>query len=112
MDSMQDFIPFARELLSQRPSRGLLKVYLLGSVLAALGTLVALVEAACQPFSSDLNMDADMILVFPRDQRTVQRQSAAEEEEEGLDGVTTQKSLFSKTSGRSQRSLANRLHAS
>uniref|UniRef100_A0A8C8A382 Uncharacterized protein n=1 Tax=Oryzias sinensis TaxID=183150 RepID=A0A8C8A382_9TELE len=34
MDSMQELIPFAKEMLRQKPGRGLLKIYLLGSVLA------------------------------------------------------------------------------
>uniref|UniRef100_A0A3B3H4E0 Uncharacterized protein n=1 Tax=Oryzias latipes TaxID=8090 RepID=A0A3B3H4E0_ORYLA len=38
MDSMQELIPFAKEMLRQKPGRGLLKIYLLGSVLAVLGT--------------------------------------------------------------------------
>uniref|UniRef100_A0A3Q3B7H3 Uncharacterized protein n=1 Tax=Kryptolebias marmoratus TaxID=37003 RepID=A0A3Q3B7H3_KRYMA len=36
MESMQELIPFAKELLSQKPTRNLLKVYMLGSVFALL----------------------------------------------------------------------------
>lgn len=111
MENIQELIPFARELLSQRPSRGLLKVYLLGSVLAALGTLVAVVEAVCQTFSSTENMDAEMILMFPRDKRTAQRRRAAGSPGEEVDGVTTQTIIFYKTSEQIQRNTANRLHA-
>uniref|UniRef100_A0A8D0D3J7 G0/G1 switch 2 n=1 Tax=Sander lucioperca TaxID=283035 RepID=A0A8D0D3J7_SANLU len=52
MESMQELIPFAKELLSQKPSRGLLKVYLVGSVFAVLGTVIGLVETVCHPFFS------------------------------------------------------------
>uniref|UniRef100_A0A673A5Y8 Uncharacterized protein n=1 Tax=Sphaeramia orbicularis TaxID=375764 RepID=A0A673A5Y8_9TELE len=34
METMQELIPFAKEMLSQKPARGLLKVYLVGSVFA------------------------------------------------------------------------------
>uniref|UniRef100_A0A671W3V3 G0/G1 switch 2 n=1 Tax=Sparus aurata TaxID=8175 RepID=A0A671W3V3_SPAAU len=44
MENMQELIPFAKEMLSQRPSRGLLKVYLVGSVFAVLGTVIGLVS--------------------------------------------------------------------
>uniref|UniRef100_A0A667Y1T2 Uncharacterized protein n=1 Tax=Myripristis murdjan TaxID=586833 RepID=A0A667Y1T2_9TELE len=40
MQNMQEFIPFAKEMLSQKPSRGLLKVYLVGSVFAVCGNVV------------------------------------------------------------------------
>nr|ACI67827.1 lymphocyte G0/G1 switch protein 2 [Salmo salar] len=36
METMNEIIPFAKEILSQRPSRGMMKVYLLGSTLACL----------------------------------------------------------------------------
>uniref|UniRef100_A0A8D2ZNS2 Uncharacterized protein n=1 Tax=Scophthalmus maximus TaxID=52904 RepID=A0A8D2ZNS2_SCOMX len=52
MESMQELIPFAREMLSQRPGRALLKVYLLGSVFAVLGTIIGLAETVCRPLYS------------------------------------------------------------
>uniref|UniRef100_A0A3Q2CVK9 Uncharacterized protein n=1 Tax=Cyprinodon variegatus TaxID=28743 RepID=A0A3Q2CVK9_CYPVA len=36
METMQELIPFAKEMFSQKPSRKLLKLYLLGSVFAVL----------------------------------------------------------------------------
>uniref|UniRef100_A0A3B4Y0X9 G0/G1 switch 2 n=2 Tax=Seriola lalandi dorsalis TaxID=1841481 RepID=A0A3B4Y0X9_SERLL len=52
MENIQELIPFAKEMLSQKPRRGLLKVYLVGSVFAVLGTIIGLVETVCHPFSS------------------------------------------------------------
>uniref|UniRef100_A0A3Q3T314 G0/G1 switch 2 n=1 Tax=Mastacembelus armatus TaxID=205130 RepID=A0A3Q3T314_9TELE len=40
MENMQELIPFAREMLSKKPNRGMLKVYLVGSVFAVLGTVI------------------------------------------------------------------------
>uniref|UniRef100_A0A3B5B075 G0/G1 switch 2 n=1 Tax=Stegastes partitus TaxID=144197 RepID=A0A3B5B075_9TELE len=50
MENIQELIPFAKEMLSQKPSRGLLKVYLVGSVFAVLGTVIGLwyVESAVE----------------------------------------------------------------
>lgn len=120
---MQELIPFAKELLSQRPSRGLLKVYLLGSMFAVLGTVIGLVETVCHPFSSGEPMDADMVLMLAREQRTAEAQTQhsvggqdeEEDEEEKLaheKEATTQKMTLHKTHRLSQRSVANRLHAS
>lgn len=49
----RELFPFIREMLRQKPSRGLLKVYLVGSVLAVLGSVLGLLELVFQPFSSD-----------------------------------------------------------
>ncbi|XP_060925911.1 G0/G1 switch protein 2 [Limanda limanda] len=124
METMQELIPFAREMLSQKPGRGLLKVYLLGSMFAVLGTIIGLVETVCQPFSSGQPMDADIVLMLAREQRTVkaetqnnvgEQEGTEEEDEEELahkDGATTLRTTLSKTHRLSHRSIANRLHAS
>ncbi|XP_073324141.1 G0/G1 switch protein 2-like [Pagrus major] len=124
MENMQELIPFAKEMLSQRPSRGLLKVYLVGSVFAVLGTVIGLVETVCHPFSSGEMMDAEMVVMLAREQRTVEAEiqrsvgGQEEDEEKGEEelahenGAMTQAMTLSKTHRLSQRSMANRLHAS
>ncbi|KAL7408477.1 hypothetical protein ABVT39_024069 [Epinephelus coioides] len=129
METMQELIPFAKEMLSQKPSRGMLKVYLVGSVFAVLGTVIGLVETVCHPFSSDEPMDAEMVLMLAREQRTVEaetqhsvgaqeKEEEEEEEEEKLEelahetGALTQSMNLYKAHRLSQRSSANRLHAS
>ncbi|KAK2821041.1 hypothetical protein Q5P01_024000 [Channa striata] len=132
MDGMQELIPFAKEMLSQKPSRGLLKVYLVGSLFAVLGTVIGLVETVCHPFSSGESMDAEMLLLLAQEQRTVETEAQRivggqkvavkeqdqeeEEEEEGeithANGAATQSTTLSKDRRLSQRSVANRLHAS
>lgn len=47
---MQELIPFAREMLSARPSKGAMKVYLVGGTFAVLGIMSGVVEAACSLF--------------------------------------------------------------
>ncbi|XP_028262486.1 G0/G1 switch protein 2-like [Parambassis ranga] len=126
MESLQEFIPFAKEMLSQKPNRGLLKVYLVGSVLAVLGTVIGLVDTVCHPFSCGEPLDAEIILMMAREQRTleagVQFQGEKEEEEEEEEdeeetqthesGATMQNLTRLKTQRLSQRNMANRLHAS
>ncbi|XP_020504072.2 G0/G1 switch protein 2-like [Labrus bergylta] len=123
MDNLQELIPFAKEMLSQKPSRGLLKVYLVGSVFAVLGTAIGLVETVCHPFCSDEPLDAEMLLMLAKERRTVEadvqhkvegkkeEEEEEEEKEQTLEnGATTL--TFSKTHKVSQRSISNRLHAS
>eukprot|EP00062_Callorhinchus_milii_P014274 gi/632963215/ref/XP_007897757.1/ PREDICTED: G0/G1 switch protein 2 [Callorhinchus milii] len=55
METMNEIIPFAKELLSQKPNRKMLKLYLVGSVLTFFGVVIGLVETVCQPFISHVN---------------------------------------------------------
>lgn len=121
--NMEELISFAKEMLSQKPTRGLLKVYLVGSVFALLGTVIGLVETVCNPFSSGDAVNADMALFLSQEQRTVeaelQRSVGGLEEEEEEEKELTEKNVsktqsvsLSKTHRFSQRSMANRLHAS
>ena len=124
METMQELIPFAKEMLSQKSKRGLLKVYLLGSMFAVLGTIIGLVETVCQPFSSGQWMDAESILMLAREQRTLKKETqnnvggqegAEEQDGEELahkNGATTLSMTLSKSHRLSHRSMANRLHAS
>ncbi|NXW78586.1 G0/G1 switch protein 2 [Hirundo rustica] len=53
METMHELIPFAKEMLSQKPNRKVIKLYMLGSVLAFFGVVIGLVETVCSPFSSE-----------------------------------------------------------
>ncbi|XP_054641871.1 G0/G1 switch protein 2 [Dunckerocampus dactyliophorus] len=106
--SLQEVLLYAKEMLSQRPRRGLLKVYLVGSVFAVLGTVVGLAELVCHPFSSGEPMDAEMVQMVDKERRTQKSHRNAEIQATPQD--TTQSVTFSKSQG--QRNLSNRLHAS
>lgn len=122
--TMEELIPFAKELLSQRPSRGLLKVYLVGSVFAVLGTVIGLVETVCHPFSSGDAADADVAVTLARRPRTSRaRLRNHVETREGVDAevkkILKEKvaqlsvdDFLTTTLAATQRSIANRLHAS
>lgn len=122
MGNMEEVISFTKEMLRQKPSRGLLKVYVVGSVFALLGTVIGIVETMCHPFSSGEVMNAEMALLLAKMQRTTEAELQRsvddleeEEEEEELaekNGTKTQFMTLSKTHRLSQRSMATRLHAS
>ncbi|XP_028855036.1 G0/G1 switch protein 2-like [Denticeps clupeoides] len=99
METVQELVPFAREMWSQKPGRGMLRVYLVGSALALVGTLLGLVDAVCQPFSAspadDDALDAELARLVARERRP--GDAAPEKEAPAAGG---------------QRSAANRLHAS
>lgn len=121
---MEELIPFAKEMLSQRPSRGLLKVYLVGSVFALLGTVIGLVETVCHPFSSGETLDADMAFMLTQKRRPAEVQLQHQDEEREEKEIVEEEKLALKNEDKaqtmtlskprtfSQRSSANRLHAS
>nr|XP_006118818.1 G0/G1 switch protein 2 [Pelodiscus sinensis] len=53
METMQELIPFAKEMLRQKPTSKMVKIYMLGSVLAFFGVVISLVETVCSPFASE-----------------------------------------------------------
>ncbi|XP_062400958.1 G0/G1 switch protein 2-like [Sardina pilchardus] len=111
METLQEVIPFAKEMINQKPSRGMLKVYLVGSVVAVLGTVLGLVQTVCQPFSSfdDAALDAELAKLVARELR--------EEERRRKQGEVAERANYDKpqrenTAGVAHRSAATRLHAS
>ncbi|CAM9844320.1 unnamed protein product [Bubo scandiacus] len=59
METMHELIPFAKEMLSQKPNRKMVKLYVLGSVLAFLGVVIGLVETVCSPFTSEGRLEEE-----------------------------------------------------
>ncbi|KFQ94915.1 G0/G1 switch protein 2 [Nipponia nippon] len=59
METMHELIPFAKEMLSQKPNRKMVKLYMLGSVLAFFGVLIGLVETVCSPFTSEERLEEE-----------------------------------------------------
>lgn len=51
MEMMQEILPFAKEMISTRPSKGAMKVYLVGGTFAVLGIMSGVMEVACSLFS-------------------------------------------------------------
>lgn len=115
MDTMYEIIPFAKEMLAQKPSRRMLKVYLVGSVIAFLGTVLGLVETICQPFSSGEPLDAELALLIAREQKTLELAEERRPEEVAIVSATKQitipKKLQQATGVQRCAGAVNRLHA-
>ncbi|KAJ8360669.1 hypothetical protein SKAU_G00171940 [Synaphobranchus kaupii] len=113
METIHEIIPFAREMLSQKPSRRMVKVYLVGGAMAFLGVALGLVETVCQPFSAEEPLDEELARLEEREQRLLEAEKQRERTEATTlesDAVRPMKKLQQETAG--QRSTANRLHAS
>ncbi|XP_069897695.1 G0/G1 switch protein 2 [Dipodomys merriami] len=52
METVQELIPLAKEMMAQKPRGKLVKLYVLGSVLALVGAVLGLVETVCSPFAA------------------------------------------------------------
>ncbi|NWY03239.1 G0S2 protein, partial [Nothoprocta ornata] len=98
METMHELIPFAKEMLSQKPNRKMVKLYMLGSVLAFFGVVIGLVEAVCSPFTSQERLEEDRKAAPTREQMEQQQQNLILEK--------------SKKPALMQRSLVTRQHAS
>ncbi|XP_064162081.1 G0/G1 switch protein 2-like [Anguilla rostrata] len=113
METIHEIIPFAKEMLSQKLSRRMVKVYLAGSAMAFLGVALGLVETVCQPFSAEEPLDEELARLEEREQRLLE----AERQKERTEGtplqseVTQPKKKIQQAAIR-RRSSANRLHAS
>ncbi|NWU99419.1 G0S2 protein, partial [Upupa epops] len=59
METMHELIPFAKEMLSQKPNRKMVKLYMLGSALAFFGVVIGLVETVCSPFISEGRLEEE-----------------------------------------------------
>ncbi|NWI84773.1 G0S2 protein, partial [Pitta sordida] len=102
METMHELIPFAKEMLSQKPNRKMVKLYMLGSVLAFFGVVIGLVETVCSPFSSEGRLEEEeeeKKLAPTREQNLPQKQ----------EDLILEKS---KKPGAMQRALVTRQHAS
>ncbi|NWI14760.1 G0S2 protein, partial [Crypturellus soui] len=98
METMHELIPFAKEMLSQKPNRKMVKLYMLGSVLAFFGVVIGLVETVCSPFTSPERLEEERRAAPTQEQREQQQENLILEK--------------SKKAALLQRSLVTRQHAS
>lgn len=100
---MQELIPLVKEMMAQKSSRKLVKLYLVGGVLALFGVVLGLMETVCSPFTATSRLrdeDAGVAtLRATRESQALQAQ-ALQEKDKQLDALLC------------SRALANRQHAS
>ncbi|KAJ8370239.1 hypothetical protein SKAU_G00102670 [Synaphobranchus kaupii] len=111
MESMQEIIPFAKEMISQKPSRGMVKVYVVGTVFAFFGVVFGLVETVFQSFSPQEPIDEELARLIAHEHQLQTHKKI----EIGLTktSAATENGVISKQQVAAvQRNTANRLHAS
>ncbi|XP_036926933.1 G0/G1 switch protein 2 [Sturnira hondurensis] len=104
METVQELIPLVKEMMAQKPSGKLVKLYLVGGVLALFGVVLGLMETVCSPFTpasrlSDEDAAALAALRAARERQALQAQ-ALQEKDKQRDAILC------------NRALANRQHAS
>ncbi|KAI7794483.1 G0/G1 switch protein 2 [Triplophysa rosa] len=112
MDTMHEIIPFAKEMLSAGPSKGCLKVYLVGSTFAVLGIMSGVVQMASSFFPDQEEPDFEMLKeqeVITVKEQILEPQTSIPEDDE-MDAVmeTKAKEMLANR----QRRMSFRAHAS
>lgn len=117
METIGEIIPFAKEMLNQRPSRSVLKMYMLGSTLAMLGMIGGMVEMLLLPFGDEETAEDEPIelIVEKRKEKkqvleshtTLVHPEVVEVLETGENEAKAKRLVNSR-----RRGSANRLHAS
>lgn len=98
METVQELIPLAKELMAQKPSAKLVRMYVLGGVLALFGAVLGLMETVCGPFTAAGRWRERE--ATPAELRTAKGEPAPQEQGKPLEAV------------QGCRTLSNRLHAS
>lgn len=118
METIGEIIPFAKEMLNQRPSRGMLKIYVLGSTLAMLGVVGGLVETVLLPFTEQETVE-DMPAEQIREEEEKEKKQAVKSQSTLVhpEVVNVPESVVIEVKAKhlvtaGLRSSANRLHAS
>ncbi|KAJ6657965.1 hypothetical protein lerEdw1_001755, partial [Lerista edwardsae] len=108
METMQELIPFAKEMLSQKPNGKMVKMYMLGSVLAVCGVVIGLVETVCSPFTSEGRLEEEGEEEEEKKKKPVAPLTKEEVVPQKPEEVALEKSKPSQAA----RNLVNRAHAS
>ncbi|XP_067863869.1 G0/G1 switch protein 2 [Heptranchias perlo] len=87
METMNELIPFAKEMLSQKPNRKMVKIYVMGTVLAFFGVVIGLVETVCRPFVSSENEEQPLEDRLPRELRKEQKKLQQKKEQTVRNGT-------------------------
>lgn len=103
METVQELIPLVKELIAQKPNRRLVKMYVLGGVLALLGAVLGLVGTVCSPFTAASRLQDEEAAVAAlraaRERQALQTQALLEKGKQH-EAIAC------------NRALANRQHAS
>ncbi|XP_007573033.2 G0/G1 switch protein 2 isoform X1 [Poecilia formosa] len=114
MESISDIIPFAKDLLSLKPTRSMLKIYMLGSTLAVLGMVGGMVEMIFLPFAEDRTIEEELeqLLIENKKKKDVPTADTTSVPTEDVMAVVMSEAKVKHPGSALQRSSANRLYAS
>ncbi|XP_054912820.1 G0/G1 switch protein 2 [Poeciliopsis prolifica] len=109
MESISDIIPFAKDLLRQKPTRSMLKIYMLGSTLAVLGMVGGMVEMIFLPFVEDRTIEEELeqLLIENKKKKDVPTTDIT-----SVHTILMSEAKVKHLGTALQRNSANRLHAS
>ncbi|XP_045694638.1 G0/G1 switch protein 2 [Phyllostomus hastatus] len=103
METVQELIPLVREMMAQKPSRKLVKLYVVGGVLALFGVVLSLMETVCSPFTAASRL---------REEEAARAALQAARERQALQALALQEKDKQRDAILFSRALANRQHAS
>ncbi|XP_010588721.2 G0/G1 switch protein 2 [Loxodonta africana] len=86
METVQELIPLAKELMAQKPKGKLVKLYVLGSLLAFFGVVLGIVETVCSPFTAASRLRDEEAAVASlqaaRERQALRRQALLEKDKQ------------------------------
>ncbi|XP_011831218.1 PREDICTED: G0/G1 switch protein 2 [Mandrillus leucophaeus] len=103
MEMVQELIPLAKEMMAQKRKGKMVKLYVLGSVLALFGVVLGLMETVCSPFTAASRL---------RDQEAAVAELQATLERQALQKQALQEKGKQQDTVLGGRALSNRPHAS
>ncbi|XP_055091144.1 G0/G1 switch protein 2 [Symphalangus syndactylus] len=103
METVQELIPLAKEMMAQKRKGKMVKLYVLGSVLALFGVVLCLMETVCSPFMAASRL---------RDQEAAVAELQAALERQALQKQALQDKGKQQDTAFGGRALSNRQHAS
>ncbi|XP_006888007.1 PREDICTED: G0/G1 switch protein 2 [Elephantulus edwardii] len=103
METVQELIPLAKEMMAQKPKGKLVKLYVLGSVLAFFGVVLGLMETVCSPLTAVSRL---------RDEEAAVASLQAARERQALRMQALQEKGKQQEALHGNRVLSNRQHAS
>ncbi|XP_071381670.1 G0/G1 switch protein 2 [Centroberyx affinis] len=117
METIGEIVPFAKEMLAQRPSRGMVKIYMLGTTLALFGVVGGLLETVCLPFVEQEAVEDREVELIVEEKKEKKQMSESQITLISPDAVEELETIEIRAKAKhlvaaGQRSKANRLHAS
>lgn len=117
METIGEIIPFAKEMLNQKPNRSMLKIYMLGSTLAVLGVVGGLLETVLLPFVENDDAEdtpVEVVMVEKKEKQVLMSQTTVIRSDavEVLETVGMEAKAKQLVNNGQRRGSAYRVHAS